>query len=316
MNVYTDASFSPEGEESHGCVVVMMNESPIAWKSSRQTVISLSTAESKLLEIIEGFTLGESTSVVFEEVMGDFSKVLWSDSQSALAVLSGEGGSWRTRHLRMRAMYARQLVSQGSWGVHHYPGEEMVADVGTKPLASVRLEFLKNKAGMDEVKIEEERLREDEEEEKFEEGEKEKIGGAEGLRVKEALRLVVLMASMSCGSAQGGEEVEGEFWKKLMAVSAIVIVLAMIIFFIFFISLWRNPANKEDEENLFSLFSLFTFGDFQLIKKMKKINKDFMFFVFFIFFIYFWRFPAHKENEENKVFIFFIIFILFIFCSL
>ena len=70
-----------------------MNESPIAWKSSRQTVISLSTAESKLLEIIEGFTLGESTSVVFEEVMGDFSKVLWSDSQSALAVLSGEGGS-------------------------------------------------------------------------------------------------------------------------------------------------------------------------------------------------------------------------------
>lgn len=26
MNVYTDASFSPEGEESHGCVVVMMKE--------------------------------------------------------------------------------------------------------------------------------------------------------------------------------------------------------------------------------------------------------------------------------------------------
>lgn len=49
-----------------------MNESPIAWKSSRQTVISLSAAESELLEIIEGFTLGESTSVVFEEVMGDF----------------------------------------------------------------------------------------------------------------------------------------------------------------------------------------------------------------------------------------------------
>ena len=181
-------------------------------------------------------------------------------------------------------MYARQLVSQGLWGVHHCPGEEMVADVGTKPLASVRLEFLENKAGMDEVKIEEERLREDEEEEKFEEGEKEKIGGAEGLRVKEALRLVVLMASMSCGSAQGGEEVEGEFWKKLMAVLAIVIVLAVIIFFIFFIFfiyLWRNPANEEYEENSI-----------------------------FIFFIYFWRLPANKEDEENKVFIF------FIFCSL
>ena len=246
-------------------------------------MISLSTAESELLEIIEGFTLGESTSVVFEEVMGDFSKVLWSDSQSALAALSGEGGSWRTRHLRMRAMYARQLVSQGSWGVHHCPGEEMVADMGTKPLASVRLKFLKNKAGMDEVKIEEERLREDEEEEKFEKGKKEKIGGAEGLKVKEALRLVVLMASMSFGSAQGGEEVEGEFWKKLMAVLAFVIVLAVIIFFIFFIYLWRNPANKEDEEN--------------------KV------FICFIFFIYFWRLPANKDDEENKDFLYFLYFL-------
>ena len=163
----------------------------------------------------------------------------------------------------------------------------MVADMGTKPLASVRLKFLKNKAGMDEVKIEEERLREDEEEEKFEKGEKEKIGRAEGLKVKEALRLVVLMASMSCGSAQGGEEVEGEFWKKLMAVLAFVIVLAVIIFFIFFIYLWRNPANKEDEE-----------------------NKVFIFFIFFIYFIYFWRLPANKEDEESKVFIF------FVFCSL
>lgn len=121
MDVFTDASFSPEGEESHGCVVVMMNNGPVAWKSSRQTVISLSTAESELLEIIEGFMLGESTAVLFEEALGSFSKMLWSDSQSALSVLGGEGGSWRTRHLRMRAMYARQLVTQGSWGVHHCP---------------------------------------------------------------------------------------------------------------------------------------------------------------------------------------------------
>ncbi len=229
MNVFTDASFSPEGEESHGCVVVMMNDAPVAWKSSRQSVISLSTAESELLEIIEGFTVGESTAVVFEEIMGSFPKVLWSDSQSALSVLGGEGGSWRTRHLRMRAMYARQLVTQGSWGVHHCPGEEMVADIGTKALASTRLEFLKEKMGMMEVKIGSEEENEREVEEEEERGECQRgMSTMNSQQVQDALRLVIVMASMSCGQAQEEREEERLFWRRVMMVFLIIVLFAVI----------------------------------------------------------------------------------------
>ena len=257
MDVFTDASFSPEGEESHGCVVVMMNNGPVAWKSSRQTVISLSTAESELLEIIEGFMLGESTAVLFEETLGSFSKMLWSDSQSALSVLGGEGGSWRTRHVRMRAMYARQLVTQGSWGVHHCPGEDMVADIGTKALSSARIDYLKEKIGM--VSVQAGRKEEYEEKDAQEGGRDEEIEEREERKVKkmvtnqnvtEALKLVIIMASMSVGEAQGGEEEDQWFWKKVFVVLVIVVVLAMLGLFSvcqWMMSLRKKPSQPEEE---------------------------------------------------------------------
>lgn len=257
MDVFTDASFSPEGEESHGCVVVMMNNGPVAWKSSRQTVISLSTAESELLEIIEGFMLGESTAVLFEEALGSFSKMLWSDSQSALSVLGGEGGSWRTRHLRMRAMYARQLVTQGSWGVHHCPGEDMVADIGTKALSSARIDYLKEKIGM--VSVQAGRKEEYEEKADQEGGRDEEIEEQEERKVKkmvtnqnvtEALKLVIIMASMSVVEAQGGEEEDQWFWKKVFVVLIIVVVLAMLGLLSvcqWMLSLKKKPSQPEEE---------------------------------------------------------------------
>ena len=148
LRVFTDASFAPDGGESHGCVVVKLGGSLLAWKSSRQTMITLSTAESELVEVVEGFALGEATAVVVEEVEGEVRRMGYTDSQSAPAILSGEGGSWRTRHLRMRASYARQLIQRGIWTLQHVAGERMLADLGTKVLASPRMTMLKEELGM------------------------------------------------------------------------------------------------------------------------------------------------------------------------
>ena len=76
------------------------------------------------------------------------SKVVKTDSLSALVILTNDGGSWRTRHLRLRSMYARQSVAAGEWSIQHVAGECMIADIGTKALTSVRLEFLEKLMGM------------------------------------------------------------------------------------------------------------------------------------------------------------------------
>ena len=93
IRVFTDASFSPEGEESHGCFVVMLNDCLLFWRSGRQSTITL--------------CIVEAVAVIISELCEVVHKEVWTDSQSAAAILVNEGGSWRTRHLNMRSGYAR-----------------------------------------------------------------------------------------------------------------------------------------------------------------------------------------------------------------
>ena len=151
LSLFTGASFAPGSEESHGSFVVLLGSSPVFWRSGRQGFVTLSTAEAELTDIIDGMVAGESIHVILQEVFPDVPKVLKTDNMPALSILTGDGGSWRTRHLRLRPAYARQSVSAGEWTLQHVPGELMVADIGTKPLTAARFEFLKVCMGMGEV---------------------------------------------------------------------------------------------------------------------------------------------------------------------
>ena len=60
---------------------------------------------------------GEAVSVILQELLDNVKRIAWSDSQSAIAILTSESGSWRTRHLQMRAAYAKQAIFTGDWQV-------------------------------------------------------------------------------------------------------------------------------------------------------------------------------------------------------
>ena len=147
MEVYTDASFAPGGGLSHGSVVVLWNGAPLAWKSSRQSSPTLSTGEAELMECLEGIIMGESVEALIseiEEAMGcTYKRQLLSDSSAAIAITSEAGGSWRTRHLRVRAFNLRWRLMDESWSIHHVMGETMLADLGTKALTGRRIDDLR-----------------------------------------------------------------------------------------------------------------------------------------------------------------------------
>ena len=226
IQVWSDASFAPEGEESHGCFTVMVNQSVLFWRSGRQPSITLSTAEAELNELIEGMNAGEAVSVILQELLDEVKRIAWSDSQSAIAILTSESGSWRTRHLRMRAAYAKQAVFTGDWQVSHSPGEDLNADIGTKALTSVRLEKLKSLLGMaSKPSISEEAGQEGPTEETSES----RKDGAE-IKVAQAalaVKLLTMAAMISVGKSQEDEE-ETESMKEfnmMMVAFAILIVL-------------------------------------------------------------------------------------------
>ncbi|CAE7255896.1 GIP [Symbiodinium sp. CCMP2456] len=70
LDVYTDSSFAPSGGRSNGCCPIFYGDAAIAWRAGRQALCSLSTAESELLEAVEGAVLGRSTKSLLEELQG------------------------------------------------------------------------------------------------------------------------------------------------------------------------------------------------------------------------------------------------------
>ena len=224
LYVYSDSSFAPESDESHGSFIVMANGNLMFWRSGRQSAVTLSTAESELTEL-EAMVAGESVYVIIAELFAEVSRIALCDSQATLAILVAEGGSWRTRHLRLRWAFARQAVIRGDWQVSHVPGERMIADLGTKALASTRLQILKEMLGMKKTGP-----FEDEAAEKTEEKVEKVSALVQGSEVATmALRLITMAASLQMSKAQEDEEEESsaEFNQLVMIYTLLVVIFTL-----------------------------------------------------------------------------------------
>ena len=145
---WTDASFAPDGGRSHTGWIIMLGSAPISWRSSRQPTVTLSTAESELGASVEGALALASTEALLEELnLGTWKAFLRTDSTSSLQIQRGSG-SWRTRHLRIKARWIAEKLESGELCIQHCPGEFQVADALTKTLSSARLRTLSRAMGL------------------------------------------------------------------------------------------------------------------------------------------------------------------------
>ena len=140
--LYPDAAFAPSSSRSQTGWVITYGGTPVLWRSTRQATTALSTAEAELNAILEGSVamLGvEAMLLDISETAED--KVVGSDSMSALCLSSGTG-SWRTRHLRIKASWLQEAISSNLLRGQHVPGIRQPADMLTKSLPSQRMRDL------------------------------------------------------------------------------------------------------------------------------------------------------------------------------
>ncbi|OLQ15439.1 Retrovirus-related Pol polyprotein from transposon TNT 1-94 [Symbiodinium microadriaticum] len=213
---YSDASFAPDSERSQQCILVFAAGGLIAWTSSRQPFVTMSTAESELVAICELVTCMKSVEHLAAEVMlgsaGDFAKVrkvLYSDSQAALAVCRCAAGSWRTRHLRIRGNLIRELLDQEDWVSFHIDGRVMTADVGTKALAADRFRSLVDRMQMVRVRVS-------------------PVGTSNSVQPQVARRLVLLLCVASLvDQAEAADEEGVDYVYYGMMVSILLVILTV-----------------------------------------------------------------------------------------
>ncbi|CAE7421078.1 Eef1g [Symbiodinium sp. CCMP2592] len=148
LTSWSDASYAPEGTRSHTGILIELGSAPLAWKSSRQSLVTLSTAEAELVSVTEGALIMTNIAAMIEELgWKKLIKLLKTDSTAALAIQKGSG-SQRTRHLRIRSSWVAERIDEGDFEAEHCAGEGQLADALTKPLSSSRLAQLSKLIGL------------------------------------------------------------------------------------------------------------------------------------------------------------------------
>ena len=148
VTVFSDASFAPYGCNSVTGVLVTFRNRAVLWKGKRQGLISLSTAESELIAGCEAVVLAQSAEALLNDLCGTLEvKRLLVDNLAAIVIAEG-GGSQRTRHLRVRANFVKDLLDRNEIRVNHCPGDVQLADILTKVLPNTRHEYLSRLIGL------------------------------------------------------------------------------------------------------------------------------------------------------------------------
>ena len=148
---YCDASLvskdSADGKSTTG-YCIFFNNNLVAWKSCRQTVVSLSTMESELNAMSTALIALQQTRDTLSEIGYIVpSYKIYTDSLSAIKYLqsSADIARPRTPHLSLRFHFIRTEVSSGQLQLLHVKSGDQIADILTKALPRPLFESIRDK---------------------------------------------------------------------------------------------------------------------------------------------------------------------------
>ena len=135
LETFTDASFAPSGSHSHQGFAVLFkvghSQHLLHWSSTRQKLVSQSSAEAELIALMSGFKATKSFQHLLSESVADLTPILRCDNQAVLAML--EKPSWRARHISIRGEALRQAKDEKDVLITYASTQNQVADPLTKP---------------------------------------------------------------------------------------------------------------------------------------------------------------------------------------
>ena len=79
---------------------------PVCWRASKQPIITLSVAEAELYEAVSSVQLGLGVLAMLNELGDKPVMRLKIDNAAAQGLATEAPGSWKTRHLRLRARFS------------------------------------------------------------------------------------------------------------------------------------------------------------------------------------------------------------------
>ncbi|XP_015161264.1 uncharacterized mitochondrial protein AtMg00810-like [Solanum tuberosum] len=142
VSAYCDSDWAacPDSKKFVSGYLVLMEDSPISWKSKKQAIVSLSSAEAEYRVVRQ--VVGE---LVWLERLLDELTVKCSlpihvhfDSQAAVHIAKNSVFHERTKHIEIDCHFVRSKLQQGFITLHHISTDSQLADIFTKALTGVK----------------------------------------------------------------------------------------------------------------------------------------------------------------------------------
>jgi transposase InsO family protein len=138
ISTYCDASFAPTEDmrKSRTGYIVMINGTPVAWKSAQQPLIAHSTAESEYIALSDAARDTIHIDQLIDELHKRRAKspiTMFEDNQTAKH-MAEEIATKRSKYVDLRYHYIRQMVAAGRIIIEYCHTENMLADALTKAL--------------------------------------------------------------------------------------------------------------------------------------------------------------------------------------
>lgn len=151
LECYSDADHGGDlttGRSTTGVVCIYAGGA-VSWLSQRQPSVAISTTEAEIVAASEAAKEG----IWLARLMQGMTKlaaspVLYVDNEAAVRLAENPEFHRRTKHIRIRHFFVRELVTTGDLKVNRISTEKQLADLFTKPLARPRLISLQVQLGL------------------------------------------------------------------------------------------------------------------------------------------------------------------------
>lgn len=149
---WSDADYAGDkiDRKSFSGYLFKMGEGPVAWKSAKQKVVAQSTCESELIALNTAAKEAMWQAKIYRALKGQDggSVTIFEDNTCAKITAETDKVTERTKHIAVRHFYVRDVVKNGDIAIASCKTGDMLADIFTKPLGTIKFAQLRERIGV------------------------------------------------------------------------------------------------------------------------------------------------------------------------